>query len=51
MMPWGALMLGSIAGRVGVTNAVTFGGAVVMISALIAYINREAEEPEPAAAE
>jgi predicted MFS family arabinose efflux permease len=40
MMPWGSLMLGSLAGRFGVTNAVTFGGAVVMISAAIAYFNR-----------
>jgi len=40
MMPWGSLMLGSLAGRFGVANAVTFGGAVVMISAAIAYFNR-----------
>lgn len=39
MMPWGSLMLGTIAGRVGVTNAVTFGGAVVMLSAAVAWYN------------
>jgi MFS family permease len=47
MMPWGSLMLGSIAGRVGVANAVTFGGAMVMIAAAIAYFNRnDAGRPE-----
>jgi MFS family permease len=40
MMPWGSLMLGALAGRVGVANAVTFGGAVVVISAAIAWFNR-----------
>jgi len=40
MLPWGSLMLGSIAGRVGVADAVTFGGLVVMISAAVAYFNR-----------
>jgi MFS family permease len=39
MMPWGSLMLGALAGRVGVANAVTFGGAVVVISAAIAWFN------------
>ena len=41
MMPWGSLMLGAIAGRIGVGNAVTVGGAIVVISAAIAYLNRD----------
>jgi MFS family permease len=40
MLPWGSLMLGYFAGHFGVSNAVTFGGAVVMVSAAIAYFNR-----------
>jgi predicted MFS family arabinose efflux permease len=40
MMPWGALLLGSLASRLGVSNAVTIGGAVVIASALVAYFNR-----------
>ena len=46
MMPWGSLMLGNLAGRIGVANAVTFGGAVVMISAAIAYFNRSEEDAQ-----
>ncbi|MEI9933054.1 MAG: MFS transporter [Rhizomicrobium sp.] len=49
MMPWGSLLLGAIAERVGVANAVSFGGAVVMLFAVIAYFNRdEAAQPVPA---
>jgi MFS family permease len=40
MMPWGSLMLGALAGRVGVADAVTFGGSVVVISAAVAWFNR-----------
>jgi MFS family permease len=40
MMPWGSLMLGSIAGKLGVANAVTIGGCVVMASAAFAYFSR-----------
>jgi MFS family permease len=40
MMPWGALMLGYLAGRIGVANAVTIGGSVVIVSAAIAWFNR-----------
>ena len=50
MMPWGSLMLGAIAGRLGVGNAVTVGGAIVVISAAIAYFN-SARVAQPAAAE
>jgi predicted MFS family arabinose efflux permease len=39
MMPWGSLMLGAIANRVGVAGAVTFGGAVVMLAAAVAWYN------------
>ena len=44
MMPWGSLMLGALAGRVGVANAVTFGGAVVVMSAAVAWFNRSTPE-------
>jgi hypothetical protein len=33
MMPWGALILGTLASRWGVGNAVTIGGAFVVLSA------------------
>ena len=42
MMPWGALALGTLANRLGVTNAITIGGAVVIFSAAIAFFNRRA---------
>lgn len=44
MMPWGALMLGSLATRFGVGNAVTLGGSVVIAAALVAYLNRRGSE-------
>jgi hypothetical protein len=50
MMPWGSLMLGALAGRVGVGNAVTIGGAIVVASAAVAYFN-SARVVQPAAAE
>jgi MFS family permease len=50
MMPWGSLLLGYIAGRIGVTDAVTIGGSIVMIAAAIAYFNRN-EAPQIVAAE
>ena len=37
MMPWGALLLGYVAGRIGVADAVTIGGAVVVLSAAVAW--------------
>lgn len=40
MMPWGSLLLGSLASRLGVTMAVTIGGSVVMASALLAFLYR-----------
>jgi predicted MFS family arabinose efflux permease len=40
MMPWGALLLGYVAGRIGVADAVTIGGAVVVLSAGVAWFNR-----------
>jgi MFS family permease len=52
MMPWGSLLLGYIAGRIGVADAVTIGGSVVIVSAAIAWLNRGgAARSEPAAAE
>jgi hypothetical protein len=40
MMPWGALMLGTLASRLGVTNAISIGGLVVIAFAAIAFYNR-----------
>lgn len=40
MMPWGALMLGTLASRIGVTNAISIGGAIVIASAAAALYNR-----------
>lgn len=40
MMPWGSLLLGSLASRIGVSNAVTIGATVVIASGLVAYWNR-----------
>lgn len=39
MMPWGSLTLGALASRLGVGTAVTVGGAIVLISAAIAYFS------------
>jgi MFS family permease len=52
MMPWGSLLLGYIAGRIGVADAVTIGGSIVIASAGIAWMNRSgATRTGPAAAE
>ncbi len=51
MMPWGSLMLGALAGRVGITGAVTFGGSVVVLSAAAAWWFGRAQAPLTAAAE
>jgi len=40
MMPWGSLMLGFLASRIGIGETVALGGAVVVIAATIAYFNR-----------
>ena len=40
MMPWGALMLGALASRIGVTDAISIGGAVVISSAAAAFFYR-----------
>jgi MFS family permease len=52
MMPWGALMLGALASRLGVTNAITIGGTIVIAAAGIAYFSRRATgfliQPAPA---
>lgn len=42
MMPWGALLLGTIAARIGVTDAISIGGAVVILSAAAAFLVRRA---------
>ncbi len=42
MMPWGALMLGALAARLGVTNAISIGGIIVVASALFAAYYRRA---------
>ncbi len=40
MMPWGALLLGALASRIGVTDAISIGGIIVIASAALAYRNR-----------
>ncbi|HEX2593382.1 MAG TPA: MFS transporter [Rhizomicrobium sp.] len=42
MMPWGSLLLGTLASHLGVTTAVTIGGCVTIASALVALLNRRA---------
>jgi hypothetical protein len=51
MMPWGSLLLGSLASRLGVTTAVTLGGSVVVVSAVVAFFNRRRSGFEVAPAE
>ncbi len=53
MMPWGSLLLGSLAARWGVSNAVTLGASLVIVSGLLAYFNRRSVDwrIEPVAAE
>jgi predicted MFS family arabinose efflux permease len=43
MMPWGALLLGFLASRIGISESVTLGGVVVLASAAFAWFKR----PEP----
>jgi hypothetical protein len=40
MMPWGALLLGTLASRLGVTDAISIGGAIVILSAVAAFLYR-----------
>jgi MFS family permease len=40
MMPWGSLLLGFLATRVGVSEAVTGGAIVVIASAVVAYLDK-----------
>jgi MFS family permease len=40
MMPWGSLLLGTLATKIGVTNAVSIGGAIVILGALVALFER-----------
>jgi MFS family permease len=40
MMPWGSLMLGAVATRLGVADAVTIGGCVVIVAAGVAWFQR-----------
>jgi MFS family permease len=42
MMPWGALLLGTLASRLGVTNAITIGGGIVIAFAAAAVLYRRA---------
>jgi hypothetical protein len=44
MMPWGSLLLGWAATRFGVTEAVTFGGLVVIASAVLAWFTRRGQK-------
>ena len=40
MMPWGSLLLGTLASRFGVSNAVTLGAVIVIAAASLAYVGR-----------
>jgi predicted MFS family arabinose efflux permease len=40
MMPWGSLLLGFLASRIGIGESVTLGGAVVLLSAALAGFSR-----------
>jgi MFS family permease len=40
MMPWGSLLLGFLASRIGIGESVTLGGAVVVVSAALAWFGR-----------
>jgi len=40
MMPWGALLLGALASRLGVTDAISIGGLIVVASAGFAFFRR-----------
>jgi len=42
MMPWGALLLGALANRLGVTDAISIGGLVVAASGVFAFFSRRA---------
>jgi MFS family permease len=42
MMPWGALLLGTLASRIGVTDAISLGGVVVVASGGLAFFGRRA---------
>ncbi|MEI9995533.1 MAG: MFS transporter [Rhizomicrobium sp.] len=42
MLPWGALMLGTLAQHVGVTDAISFGGLAVLACAVLAFFWRRA---------
>jgi MFS family permease len=44
MMPWGALLLGWLATRFGVSDAVSFGGFVVIASAALAWFARRGQQ-------
>jgi len=40
MMPWGSLLLGSIAGHLGVSAAITIGGCMCIVAAIGAYFDK-----------
>jgi len=44
MMPWGALMLGTLADRFGVRQAIAWGGAVVLAASSFAWLMRRGED-------
>jgi predicted MFS family arabinose efflux permease len=43
MMPWGALLLGALADRFGVREALSWGGSVVLAAATVAWLMRRDE--------
>ena len=40
MMPWGSLILGTLASHIGIGHAITIGGAMCMLGAAAAYFDR-----------
>ncbi|MDE2182780.1 MAG: MFS transporter [Alphaproteobacteria bacterium] len=51
MMPWGALLIGWTAARIGIAEAVTLGGAVCLLAAAAAYFTRDRGTRLPSPAE
>lgn len=45
MMPWGSLLLGYLASRIGIAESVKLGGAVVAVSAAVAWVNNPLWRP------
>jgi MFS family permease len=49
MMPWGSLLLGFLASRIGIGETVAMGGCIVVVAATISYFNRAEVRIQPRA--